>query len=55
MLHVTPTNDLREHIEKGMECWCEPKMIWGDREQIVVHNSADRREVQEQFEELTNE
>jgi hypothetical protein len=40
--NVIPLNDLREHIE-GERCWRKP---WYEG-YILVHNSADRREVSE--------
>ena len=40
--NVIPTDDLRDHVE-GEECWCTP---WYDGD-VLVHNSADQREVTE--------
>lgn len=53
-LHVLPINDLRQHVENGIMCWCEPRIIVGDEaedfaEYIVVHNSLDGREWHERF------
>jgi hypothetical protein len=39
-LHVVPVNDLREHIEDGIKCWCKPHEETG----VIVHNSMDGRE-----------
>lgn len=36
--HVTPVNDLIEHTDN--DCWCEPI----DKDDVIVHNSADGRE-----------
>lgn len=52
--HVLPVNDLKQHIEEGMVCWCEPTVINGDdngmyKEPVIVHNSADGREWHEKF------
>lgn len=50
IVHVVPTNDLREHNEQNADCWCEPKVLdegVDDNEQpvrVIVHNSADHRE-----------
>ena len=50
-IHVTPINDLREHIE-SLDCWCEPHSEWIDEDTglpyaagpLVVHNALDGRE-----------
>lgn len=48
--HITPSNDIKPHIEVGDSCWCKPET----REEfndvglllgwIVIHNAADGRE-----------
>lgn len=43
--HVIPDNDLQEHAETN-DCWCLPK----NDGQIVIHNSADERELYERGE-----
>ncbi len=55
--HVYPVNDLFEHLTEwpsGPECWCDPTVTWVDErtgetlpEALVVHNSADGRELTE--------
>lgn len=52
MIHVTPTNDLKEHIEEGTQCWCNPELDYSGAEIIVIHNSADGREYLEQAEKI---
>jgi hypothetical protein len=57
MIHCLPVNDEKEHQLSG-ECWCNPKVEWIDPETglpypnpnapMVVHNSADCREIAEQ-------
>lgn len=44
--HVMPINDLCEHSQEC--CWCNPKIerTWDDSV-VVIHNSADGRELQE--------
>jgi hypothetical protein len=42
---VKPIDDLRPH-DDGMACWCEPT----DDEGVIVHNSADGRELYERGE-----
>jgi hypothetical protein len=44
-LHVTPIDDLREHLLL-QQCWCRPKVLDDDdgTEPLIVHNSADGRE-----------
>lgn len=39
-LVVHPVGDLRVHEPFNEECWCDP--FWDDN--VLVHNSADRRE-----------
>lgn len=51
MINILPINDEREH-EEGTMCWCDPKLITDESELIVVHNSADGRELIEQAEEI---
>lgn len=55
-LHVIPQNDERQHAYSG-DCWCEPRVQYLDPETnlpyprgpMVVHNSADCREVSERI------
>ena len=53
-VHVYPVNDLWEHETDGEECWCDPEIRWVDpetgetySEPLVIHNSADGRELTE--------
>lgn len=45
-MHVMPINDLCEHSQEY--CWCNPRIerTWDDSV-LVIHNSADGRELQE--------
>ena len=53
MVSVIPINDLRSH--RKHDCWCQPAVVWIDEETglpypngpLVVHNSADGRELQD--------
>jgi hypothetical protein len=47
-VHVTPLNDLREHTDRR-DCWCWPEVRYepGDLAAVVVHQSADGRELVE--------
>jgi len=56
-VHVIPINDERKHFAgPSYICWCRPRIEWLDpktnlpypRGPMVVHNSADCREVSEQ-------
>lgn len=56
-IHVLPQNDLRYHTETR-NCWCEPHLelfidddghLLEDHEAVVVHNSADGRELIEKY------
>ncbi len=53
MIHVLPINDEREH-EESTTCWCNPR-IETEGELLVIHNSADCRELIEQAEEIKNQ
>lgn len=44
-IHVIPENDLQVHIESD-QCWCHPFRDLKER-RVVVHNSADGREIEE--------
>ena len=54
MINVTPTNDLKEHID-DTTCWCNPEVILENNEMIVIHNSMDGREYLEEAEKILNE
>ena len=43
--HILPINDWIEHKDMGLDCICEPKIDW--EYQLVIHNSADGREIKE--------
>lgn len=46
-VHVMPIDDLRDHEEKRT-CWCQPVVTQEpDEEALVVHTSADGRELVE--------
>lgn len=47
MIHVIPNNDWIEHKEEGTTCVCEPRLEIENGEMIVIHNSADGRELHE--------
>lgn len=60
-MHAYPVADEREHDLEGTGCWCEPKVMWSDPdtgeafpEALIVHNSADGRELIEQAEAIKN-
>lgn len=46
-VHVLPIDDLRDHEDKGSNCWCNPKIDLENKLQIVIHNSMDGREILE--------
>ena len=48
-IHVLPVNDLRPHVEEGAtQCWCKPDTAEYETCYLVVHHSADGRELIEQ-------
>lgn len=58
---IYPVGDEREHVTGGLECWCEPTVLYIDEKTgipfaypIVVHNAADFRELIEQAEEINH-
>ena len=56
MINILPVNDIEEHTENST-CKCKPLVeILSDGELMVIHNSFDGREIQEQLlsEVLTN-
>lgn len=41
---VSPVDDTREHeLDADLPCWCQPR----NDEGVIVHNSADGREIGE--------
>jgi hypothetical protein len=48
MIHVYPLNDLGEHDTESTMCECEPRIDWDQPEAIVIHNSFDGRELEEE-------
>lgn len=62
MIHVYPMNDEKEHDTESTMCWCQPRVEWVDQDSgeaysgaMVIHNSADGRELIEQAEEIKND
>jgi hypothetical protein len=48
MIHVFPTNDIKEHmIDDNHACNCNPRIYYENGEMIVIHNSYDGRETRE--------
>ncbi len=50
-IHVTPIDDLKDHVELGMACWCHPRRN-AEEPNVIVHNSADGREYDEVWQEI---
>lgn len=48
MYNITPTKDLKEHVEDST-CPCHPRVINENGEMIIIHNSYDGREFVEQL------
>jgi hypothetical protein len=46
-LHVEPVDDLREH-DQTRTCWCHPDLQQEGTRVIVIHHSADGRELVEE-------
>lgn len=45
-VHVVPVGDIREHV-LDEDCWCDPFVDQSEDEDLVVHNSLDKRELYE--------
>ncbi len=45
-IHITPINDLKEHIESA-ECHCKPEIEYHNDCLLVIHNAYDKRETLE--------
>lgn len=43
-LHVLPENDLKDHIEEGSSCPCNPRVEVSGESFIVIHNAYDGRD-----------
>jgi hypothetical protein len=43
-IHVLPIHDLREH-EDTRTCWCQPTLRQESGAMMVIHQSADGREL----------
>ncbi len=46
-IHVVPLKDLKEHAQTR-DCWCGPRLEQGETAVIVIHSSADGRELVEE-------
>lgn len=46
-IHIIPINDLKEH-EETTTCECCPNVEFENGEMIIIHNSFDNREINEQ-------
>ena len=46
--HVYPVHDLKEHDTESLDCWCDPRIENDLPHYVVVHNSADKRELTEE-------
>lgn len=42
MIHVTPINDIKPHIE-CTTCYCYPRVKFENGEMIIIHNAYDGR------------
>jgi len=46
--HVEPSNDLKEHVTKGLNCHCKPAIdVQPNGSKLVIHNAYDGREFDE--------
>lgn len=46
--HITPNEDLREHMYSGQWCHCLPEIRYKGEVILVMHNSYDGREFTEE-------
>ena len=60
-IQIIPENDEKEHSDKGDVCWCKPRVEVNFKDgvatesPIVLHNSADMRELIERAEEIKDQ
>ena len=45
-IHILPINDIKEH-EETTTCECCPSVAFENGEMIIIHNSFDKRELNE--------
>lgn len=46
-VHIVPINDLQEHDDCSEQCWCAPRVERLESGVLVIHQSADGRELVE--------
>jgi len=51
IIHILPTNDLEPH-EQETTCKCKPRVEFVEGGMLVIHNSFDQRELEEQIKEI---
>lgn len=51
-IHTLPDFDLEPHI-MDKKCWCVPVVSIENGIELIVHNSADKREEKEMFHSIT--
>jgi len=55
MIIILPTNDIMDHDEDSTVCECNPRIEIVDGDIMLIHNSFDGREFEEQIEEILND
>ena len=53
-IHVLPVNDLREHLDIGTGCSCNPTIELEGATLIIIHNAFDCREAIEEAKEIVD-
>lgn len=48
MITVVPENDLKPHDRTSTTCHCQPRVTFENGEMIIIHNSFDKREFEEE-------
>ena len=55
MITVTPLNDIKPHNDYSTTCECNPDVEIVNNEIIIIHNAFDKRELDEQINEILTE
>jgi len=54
MTIILPINDIQKHEEESTTCACKPRVEFINGEMLIIHNSFDGRELEEQINEILN-
>jgi len=55
VLIILPVNDIKKHDEESTVCECKPTVEFINGEMLLIHNSFDGRELEEQIKDILND